>query len=163
MPASCEGPRCPCGGRGCLERFVGNREVIRWVLKQLAEGARSTIPSLVAGDLSDVTPEIIDQACRLGDPLARKAWARAGSQIGLVLAGVANLLNPERIVVGGGIAKAGRWILSPMRQAFKERAMREWKGTNIVPARLGGSAGLIGAALLAREEREKGERRETRE
>ena len=62
-----------------------------------------------------------------------------------------NLLNPERIVVGGGIAKAGRWLFEPMRRTVRHRAMRGPNKVSIVPAALGPSAGLIGAALIGRE------------
>jgi glucokinase len=96
-------------------------------------------------------PEVIDRACELGDPLAIQAWTRVGEKVGLALVSVVNLLNPERIVVGGGIAKAGRWLFEPMRQTVRRRAMRDVARVSIVPAKLGSSAGLIGAALLAQE------------
>ncbi len=153
MPLTDKGIRCSCGGIGCLERTVGNREIIRWVRRQLASGVKSRIRNLVNNDLSRLAPEIIDQACELGDPLARRTWSRAGSKIGFVLVGVVNLLNPERIVIGGGISKAGRWLFEPIRETVRNRAMRGPHRVSIVPARLGSSAGLIGAALLGRDAR----------
>ena len=149
MPVVEEGLRCNCGGRGCLERYVGNQEIIRWVTGELRKGARSVLPKLVGGDLRRLSPEVIDRGCELGDPLARATWARAGSQIGLALAGVVNLLAPERVVIGGGIAKAGPWLFGPMREVLRRRAMRGLRDIPLLPARLGGSAGMMGAALLA--------------
>lgn len=149
LPLAMTGPACSCGGKACLERFVGNRDILRWVRNQSRKGARSRILKWVDGDLSRLTPPLIDQACRMGDPLAREAWARVGTHVGLALAGVVNLLNPERIVVGGGVAQAGDWIFKSMRQTLEERAMRGLGKIPIVPATLGPSAGLIGAGLSA--------------
>lgn len=151
IPLGEAGPRCPCGGMACLERTVGNREILQWVRDQLDRGVKSRILKLIDHDRRLLTHKIIDRACELGDPLARETWKRAGEAVGLVLAGVVNLLSPERIVVGGGIAQAGRWLFTPMRQTLSRRAMRGLKKIPIVPAKLGFSAGLMGAALLAQE------------
>ncbi len=151
MPVSDEGPACSCGGKGCLERFVGNKEIVQWVRKELRAGVRSRIPALVGNRLELLTPEVISRAAQKGDPLARRCWERTGRRIGIALAGVINLLNPEKIVIGGGVAQAGHWLFDPMRKAVRERAMRGLKETAIAPARLGSDAGLIGAALLAQD------------
>ena len=151
-PMGERGPRCSCGETACLERSLGNREILRWVRSRLARGVRSRIPGLIDRQWDRLQPEVIDRACRLGDPLAIETWRRVGEKMGLALAGIVNLLNPERIVVGGGIAKAGRWLFTPMRQVVRERAMRDVAKVSIVPAQLGSAAGLIGAALLAQEE-----------
>ncbi|MBI3332711.1 MAG: ROK family protein [Candidatus Omnitrophica bacterium] len=124
IPVAEAGPRCSCGGIACLERYVGNREILQRVRDQLKQGVASVIPELVGGDLRRLTPEVIDRACELGDPLGRQTWRWVGTQIGLVLIGVVNLLNPERIVVGGGISKAGRWLFEPMRKTVRRRAVR---------------------------------------
>lgn len=153
MPLAMEGPACGCGGKACLERFVGNREILHWVKSHLRKGRKSQLLKYIDGDLSRLTPPMIDRACQMGDPLAREAWARVGTHVGLALAGVVNLLNPEKIVVGGGVAQAGDWILKPMRQTLAARAMRGLGRIPIVPAALGPSAGLIGAGLLAQGDR----------
>ena len=145
------GPACSCGGTGCLERYVGNRDVIRLLRRKLRAGAKSRILRLVDGRLDRLTPEIVDRACALGDPLAIGTWKEAGEKIGLVLSKVVTLLSPDRIVVGGGLAGAGRWLFDPIRRTLRERAMRPLGKIPVVPAKLGPSAGLIGAALLAQE------------
>ncbi|MBI3317899.1 MAG: ROK family protein [Candidatus Omnitrophica bacterium] len=152
MPIAERGPRCSCGGTACLERTVGNREILRWVKGRLRAGVKSRMIGLIGGDLRQLTPEVIDRACEQSDPLARAAWSRVGSSVGLALVSVVNLLAPERIVVGGGIAKAGRWLFEPMRKTVKDRVMKGLKGVKVVPALLGTSAGLVGAALLLQEE-----------
>lgn len=152
MPAAERGPRCSCGGSACLERYVGNREVVVDLRRRLRRGAPSCIPKLVGGDLGRITPEIIDRACEMGDPLACRIWREAGERIGFVLAGVMNLIGPDRVVIGGGIAGAGRWLFGPIRRTVRARVIRPLKRVPVLPARLGSSAGLVGAALLARRE-----------
>jgi len=151
MPLGEKGRRCSCGGKACLERQVGNSEILDWVRHQLKSGTKSRIRRLVGNRLGLITPELIDQAAALGDPLAQRTWERVGQKIGIILAGVVNLLNPERIVVGGGISKAGRWLFKPMRESLQQRKMAGIPSVPIVPARLGSDAGVIGAALLAQD------------
>ncbi|MCM8811671.1 MAG: ROK family protein [Candidatus Omnitrophica bacterium] len=151
MPLQMDGIRCACGGRGCLERYVGNREIIAWVRQQIRQGRQSILIRLTGGRPSGITPEIIDAACAKGDRLARETWERVGTHIGTTLAGVVNLLSPEKIVIGGGISKAGKWLFEPIRRTVRERVMRGVQPVSIVPALLGGSAGIIGAGLLIRE------------
>ena len=145
------GPRCSCGGRACLERYVGNRAILDFVRRRIAEGVPSRIPELAGYRLNRITPELIDEACAQGDRLARQTWEEAGRKIGLVLAKVVNLLSPDRIVIGGGLSMAGHWLFDPIRETVRARAMRQVAEVPIVPARLGSLAGLMGAALLARD------------
>lgn len=156
LPIGEEGPRCSCGGRACLERYVGNQDILREVRRRLRGGKKSVLRDLVGGRLSEITPELIDQACARGDRFARQTWERAGERIGLALVGAIHLVCPDRIVIGGGLAKAGRWILDPIRRTVRARAMRGMPSIPIVPARLGSAAGVIGAALLVQKARPAG-------
>lgn len=149
MPAAKKGPRCSCGGFACLERYVGNREILASVRSRLKKGAKSRILRLVDGDLDRITPATLDRACELGDPFARRVWEEAGERIGFVLAGVVTLVGPDRVVIGGGIARAGRWLFDPIRRTVRARAITALKQVPILPAQLGPSSGLVGAALLA--------------
>jgi glucokinase len=151
MPLARRGIACSCGGEACLERYVGNRDILKQVRRQLADGARSRLTQMLDGDLNRLTPELIDRACAQGDRFAQSVWAQAGEAIGLSLVQVVNLLSPDRIVIGGGIAKAGQWIFEPIRKTVRRRAMRGLEKVSIVRAKLGASAGLIGAALLVQE------------
>ena len=146
-----KGPPCSCGGRACLERYVGNRDVIRILRRKLESGRKSRILRLVDGRLDQITPETVDRACELGDRLAIETWAEAGQKIGLVLSKVVMLLSPDRIVIGGGLSRAGRWLFDPIRKTLRERALFTLKKIPVVPAQLGLSAGVIGAALLGQE------------
>lgn len=151
LPLARTGPGCSCGGQACLERYVGNQDLLRKVRRKLSLGVPSLIPKLLGGSLRVLSPELIDLACERGDPFARLVWEEAGFHIGLALVQVVNLLNPDRIVIGGGIAKAGRWLFPSIRQTVRRRAMRWLDRIPIVPAKLGSSAGLLGAAFLVRE------------
>lgn len=149
---SAHGTRCPCGGRGCLERYVGNREILRSVQRRLERGEKSILRRMIGGRAERLTPLLIDRACEQGDRMARETWEEAGERIGLVLVHVVNLLNPEKIVIGGGLARAGRWLFDPIRRTVQARAMSGLGRVPIVPARFGSSAGIVGAALLVAEE-----------
>ncbi len=151
IPVGEKGPACSCGGSACLERYVGNRDVIRLLRRRLERGEKSRILRLVDGRLDRLTPEVVDRACALGDRVALETWEEAGQKIGLVLAKVVNLLSPDRIVIGGGLAQAGRWLFEPIRRTLRERAMRPLGNIPVVPAKLGMSAGVVGSALLGQE------------
>lgn len=132
------GPECPCGGRGCLELFVGRKAIEREALRVglAAEGVRS--------------PADVSRVAATGDPRARAILAEAGRCLGLALAGLVNLLEPRGIVVGGGVAQAGDLLLEPARVEMVSRSMvARQSPVPIIPAALGALAGLVGAASLA--------------
>lgn len=152
IPVNVHGPRCACGGYGCLERYVGNAYIVERAVKAIQGGRGNLIKKLVEGDLKAITPRIIFRAARQGDKLAEEIWEETGRYIGIALAGVINLLNPEIIVVGGGVAQAGKLLFGSIRRTVKERAMNlPAKKVKIVPAKLGEEAGLIGAGMLVKE------------
>lgn len=152
LPLAAAGPACVCGGQACLERFVGNRDLLNRVGRKLAAGTPSILRTWLKAKPTQLSPELIDRACEAGDPFARSVWEEAGFQIGLSLVQVVNLLAPDKIVIGGGIAQAGRWLFPAIRRTVRRRAMRGLGAVPIVPARLGPAAGLIGAALLVQGE-----------
>lgn len=150
VPINIKGPVCACGAVACLERYVGNRYIVERAKRAARRKKKSLLSKLVKGDMSKITPELITKAARKNDSLARSIWQEAGLYIGTALSGVVNLLNPEMIIIGGGISKAGNVLLEPIRQTVKKRSMASsLKGLKIVSARLGEDAGLIGAATLA--------------
>ena len=151
MPVSREGPLCPCGGRGCLERYVGNEAIVVLAKKRLREGKSSLIPKLLKGRLGEMTPETVHEAAKRGDLLARSVWREVGEWVGIALAGLVNVFNPQRIVIGGGVAQAGVFLFGPIRRTLKDRALN-WpaRHVKVVRATLGNEAGIIGAATLVR-------------
>ena len=151
MPLSEKGPECNCGGLGCLERYVGNKEIVRAMVDRIKKGKKSKVVKLADGDIAKITPEMITHAARMGDKAAIAVWREIATHLGIALAGVVNLLNPEKIVIGGGVAEAGRFLFDPLRKVIRKRAMDvPAKKVKVVRAQLGQQAGLIGAAVLVR-------------
>ena len=125
-----DGPLCGCGNRGCLDRVAA--------------------AAAIAEDAGHASVADAVTAARAGDTRARAALARAGRHVGLALAGAVVLLWPERIVVGGGVARAGDLILDPLRDELRTRAqVAPVDRIAVVPAELGAGAGAVGAALWA--------------
>lgn len=147
------GPQCNCGNNGCVEAYAGTNGIIR-TFKEITGSGTQTM--LTQSEIKKLTPKHISKAADKGDAAAIKTFEQVGFYLGVGLAGVVNLLNLEMIVVGGGIARAGDLILEPARKAMKEYSLEDLgKSVQIVPAKLGNQAGLMGAAHLARLEFEK--------
>ncbi len=140
IPVCDTGPACSCGGKGCLERFVGNAA--------LAARARRIFKKRIS-------LEEVSARARQGERRARRFWQETGRLTGRALAGVVNTCNPEVIVVGGGVAQAGPVLLKALARAVRRHAMRPIKRhIKVRRAILGNDAGMIGAALLAKEQAE---------
>ena len=134
IPINEKGPRCNCRGIACLERYIGNRYILDRSKRVLGKA---------------ITLEHIDDLARKGNKKAEGIWEDVGKKLGVALTGVVNLLNPDLIIVGGGISKAGELIMQPLRKEIKKRAMRDQAlHVKVVRARLGDNAGIIGASLL---------------
>lgn len=149
MPINIDGPKCKCGSWACVEAYTGNNYIVKGVAARIRSGQKTVITKLVKGDLSKITPEIISEADRIGDKFAKKVWIDVGEKIGIGLAGVVNLLNVEKIIIGGGVAEAGKVLFDSIKRTVSQRAMKlPAKTVRIVKAKLGYDAGLIGAATL---------------
>jgi glucokinase len=97
----------------------------------------------------EITPFIVSEAAKAGDPVAITIFRIMAEYIGIGLASVVNLLNPERIIIGGGVADAGDLLMKPLVETLKSRAMKiAGDKVEVVPAQLGNTAGVIGASLL---------------
>lgn len=144
-----DGPLCACGNHGCIETYVGNGYFVEEVRRRL----KKTPGGILADDLrkgKELTPLAVAQAARRGDKLSKEMWDRTGAHLGNALAGLANLLNPEKIILGGGIAQNGDLLFKPVIAALNKKAFPIAATTvKVVPAELGVDAGLIGAAALA--------------
>jgi glucokinase len=135
--------------KGCIETFVGNGYFVRRVLRGLRSGRKSVLRRWLK-EGRELTPKLIQDAAERGDALSKEAWLDTGERLGTFLAGLTNLLNPERIIIGGGIALGGEMVLGPVRKSLKKKAFPiASRFVKVVPARLGADAGLVGAAALA--------------
>jgi glucokinase len=139
------GPVCPCGRVGHLEGIAAGPAIVRWVEERLQEGATSSLRGH-----HPLTAERVAAAAHEGDRLALEAFERAGRYLGWAVGGLLNLLNPEVVVVGGGVARAGAVLFEPMLEAARATAFpRAWEAARVERAVLDDHAGLVGVAYLA--------------
>lgn len=146
-----DGPLCGCGNRGCMEAYAGNAYIVKDAIRRIRKNKRTLIYRQVAGDLSRITPKVISEAAKKGDRLAVDVLRCAGEHIGTGLANIVNILNPEKIIIGGGVAESGKMLFDTIRSSVRKRAMEvPARAVKIVKARLGNDAGLIGAVALVK-------------
>ena len=145
-----EGVECACGNVGCLETVASAPNIVRRTHDRLMRDSTSSLSRL--GLNKNFTAADIAHEAQNGDDFAALMIARTGRYIGTAIASVINLLNTERIVLGGGVMDAGELILDPIVQEARRRSFQpNFESTQIVAATLGPDAIPIGAALLARE------------
>jgi len=138
--------RCSCGIKGCLEAYVGNDRFVRKARRQM----KLASPLIKFASAEELTPRLIAQAAREGDELALKIFTDAGQKIGRALGNVVQLLDPDVIVVNGGISKAGDLIIKPIRETLKHYTMPlKGRKLKVIRSKLGDKAGILGAATLA--------------
>jgi len=144
-----DGPLCGCGNHGCLESLASGPAMASYAVGLIANGRSSLITQLVENDLGRVAPPLIGEAARRGDPLAQEVIKRAAFYMGLGIANLINIFNPELIIVGGGVTHLGDLLFEPMRAVALSRCMSKLgEGVRIVPAALGDDVALLGAAAL---------------
>ncbi len=142
-----DGPLCGCGDYGCFEAYASGPSIVT-MAKEYISGGKSAKYKEMASD-GIITPYIVAQAALQGDAVSIQIFKQIGKIIGVGLASVVNLLNPEKIIIGGGVADAGEILLEPIRKTILDRAMPIQGSTvKVVPAQLANTAGVIGASLL---------------
>lgn len=145
-----DGPDCPCGQRGCWERFASGSGLGRLAHTAVAEGRAARVLALAGGDPARVRGEHVTVAAAEGDPEARAVMADLGWWVALGLVNLTQVFDPQAFVLGGGLVEAGELLLGPVRLAFDGllagRASRP--PVAIVAATLGEHAGAIGASCL---------------
>lgn len=144
------GPRCPCGRRGCWERFASGTG-LGWLGRQAAEAGQFPRGVELAGGVpDDVRGEHVTRAAREGDPDALDVMQEFVGWVTLGIGNLVTLLDTALVVIGGGVVEAGDLLLDPVRAAYRAQVMapEERDDVRIVAAELGERAGAIGAALL---------------
>lgn len=133
-----DGPRCACGGVGCLEVLASGTSIGRWAAERTADRA---VPLDTAAAVA--------AAARDGDAVALEALRRAAEAIGMAVAGAVTLLDLDRVVIGGGVSQAFDLLSEPLAAAYCRYAALDYAAApRVVPARLGGDAGILGAAAV---------------
>ncbi len=148
------GPLCGCGNHGCWEQVASGHAVTRAGREAARQHPQSMIARRCEGDPARVTGPLVTECARAGDPVARGILAQVGRRLGEGIAGLVNVLDPEVVAVGGGVAAAGEFLLEPARAAFvgAVEAAAHRPAVPIVAATLGTETGAIGAAMLALDE-----------
>lgn len=141
------GPLCDCGNHGCLEAYAGGHAIA----KQGQSLARSGKRTLLAGiPVEKITAYEVAEAAKQGDLYAQEILRKAGTHVGIAIAGLINLFNPSVVIIGGGVAQVGDIITAPIRQAVRERAMHaSEQSVRITTGMLGRRSVLIGATVQA--------------
>lgn len=156
MTIDSEGPLCNCGNRGCWETLASGTALAREARHKIKEGARTSILEYASGDIDRVTAEIVYRAAMAGDALAKELIARTGYYVGIGLANLINIFNPELIVIGGGLSNMGDMLLEPAFKVAGDRAFKQsFKAVRFARAELGRDSGVLGAVVFALEEMKK--------
>ena len=135
---------------GCFEAEASGSSVARKARERLEQGRRSSVLDLAGGRPEDVTAETVAEAARLGDPLALEVVAEAALYLGMGIANIVSLLNPEVVVLGGGLFQAADLFLEPVRREVARWAQPlAGRAVRIEVSRLGEDAGLYGCGKLA--------------
>lgn len=149
MTIDVNGPRCACGNYGCIESFCSSRAIMARTKSHLNNGLTDIFNEVLEGSLENLTIKKLFAAARRGDSIAAEVVTETARYLGAGLAGVVNLLNPEVVVIGGGIADGGAGFVEAVTQEIKRRAFSSAVSKLIVAkAALGNDAGFMGAGLL---------------
>ena len=152
MVIEVSGPKCGCGNRGCFEALASRTAIFREIQAAVKDGQETMLTDMLGKDLSDMRSGDLRKAIRRGDKLATKVVEAAAEFAGIGVANLINVLNPEIVVVGGGVIEALADEMMPtLIKAAKEHVMTgTMGGIEIKASKLGDNAGITGAAVLAR-------------
>lgn len=147
------GRQCECGLKGCLETYVAAKGIIQ-TAKELLE--KNPYEQSLLRDCERLTPKIIADYCNLGDNIAIETFRRTGYMLGLSLANLAAVIDPEAIILSGGIAKAGKWLLDPLEESFADHLFHNIRDkVKIIVSNINSrDRDVLGASALAWEVKE---------
>lgn len=150
MVINFDGPKCGCGNHGCLEAYTGAAGIVRraWDLLE-KPGTVSQLRGMCGNDRNNLTPAMISAAAEKGDGVALSMIRETGRLLGVGVTSLVNIFAPEVVILGGGVAAAGEVLFASVREEVRRRAMPPCnERVKIVPAAMGNSAGIVGAASL---------------
>jgi glucokinase len=148
------GPKCGCGNRGCFEAFASRTAIFRKIQAAVKGGQKTVLTSMLGEDLADLRSGDLRKALRRGDKFVEQVVEEAAEYTGVAVANVINLLNPDVVVLGGGIIDQleSEMMAIIVETAFDYTLPGTAKGIEIIATRLGDDAGITGGAVLARRE-----------
>ena len=147
MTINHKGRKCNCGGTGCLEMYASAPAMVKDAKRLLRNDRKSIIHRLVSGDLDRLTTKVIFQAEKKGDSTASRVVNQACEYLGAGIASAVNLINPQVVVIGGGVSQGGPGFIRRIEKEVKKRAFPSaTRKLKVVKAKLGNDAGFIGAA-----------------
>ena len=145
-----DGVPCTCGNHGCLERYCSATALIRMARKAVAENQNTLIMKMVSNDITKIEARTVIDAAKENDPVASEVYSRYIDCLAQAVGSIVNLIDPEVIVIGGGVSKAGSFLLDPVRREFRKYVLySDQPLPEIKLAVLGSEAGIIGAAMLS--------------
>jgi|YNPNPStandDraft_1061719.scaffolds.fasta_scaffold02675_3 glucokinase-like ROK family protein len=144
-----DGPLCPCGNRGCLQQLAAGPAIANRARERLRAGGASLLQALSAHYPELITAQMVFQAAEQGDTLAQEIIEETATYLGIAIANLINLFNPELIILGGPVGRAGHVLIEPLQAEVRRRAMTHpLSAVRIVTSALKADAGAIGAAVL---------------
>ncbi|WP_221567080.1 ROK family transcriptional regulator [Alkalihalobacillus sp. TS-13] len=147
------GPKCTCGNYGCLQTLAGGPAIADRAKKELKTGKASRILNLVDNDLEKVDGKVVYEAARSGDEFSIELLNQTGRYLGIGLINLIHTLNPERIIIGGGVSRAGDFLMDGIKETIHSRGLtKKAKETPIVLSKLGENASAFGSCVLILEE-----------
>lgn len=144
-----DGPRCSCGRYGCLESLARRDAIVDRAARKAHLGRHTSLIRKSDHDLRYITPAMIAEAAEEGDPISIETLDEVGYYIGIGVSNAINVLNPDKVVIGGGIAQAGELLFGPIRRTVEVNALyAALQVCEVIPAKLGDDAGVLGGAAL---------------
>jgi glucokinase len=148
------GRKCKCGNYGCLEAYASGPNIAARAVEGIEAGVESVLTELVGGDLQKITAATVYEGVVLGDLYAHEVMKETAKFLGVGVANLINALNPDAVVISGGVTRAGEHLFGPLVKEVRKRAFRSAvDACRIVPAALPETAGVIGAAAVFKRER----------
>jgi glucokinase len=154
MVIAINGPKCSCGNRGCWEALSSRSAIFRQIQEAVEEGQKTVLTEMLGPDLHDMRSGDLRKAVKQGDKLVTQIVGEAAQYTGIAVANLVNVLNPEVIVLGGGLMDALENEMMPViiASAREHTVPGSDKGVKIIPSKLGDDAGITGGAVFARRE-----------
>ena len=153
MTIDSTGRRCKCGNYGCLEAYASGPAIALRAVEGIEAGADSILFDLVDGRLEHITAATVYEGVVRGDEYANEVMKDTAKFLGAGIANLINILNPQMVVITGGVTRAGEHLFAPLRAEVRRRAFRTAEEVcRIVSAELPGTAGVVGAAAVFRNE-----------